>query len=157
MDLFFSVHALVISLIIFSLSFYYPRKSNKGHFGPYIMILILMIFAVIFYFTNTHYSLGKPDDIWIFMGMGKSIVSTLKYCYQIYLNKDKKSTEGFSIGNVILDAIGGLLSLIGESLKVYYDKSSYLDNKTNIPKIVLSLTVMFFDGILVFQHYVAYK
>jgi len=56
-----------------------------------------------------------------------------------------------------LDVMGGILSLIGECLKAYFDNRSYLDNKTNVPKIVLSLTVMLFDGILLFQHYVTYK
>jgi hypothetical protein len=42
--------------------------------------------------------------------MNKALISAFKYVYQVMLNYDRKSTEGFSIGNVILDFIGGLLS-----------------------------------------------
>lgn len=157
MDMVFAAHALLISIVIFGLTFYYPRKTNKGHYGPYIMIFILGLFALIYDIINKSYLDGEVGDLWIFMGMGKSIVSTLKYMYQIFLNKDKKSTLGFSIGNVILDITGGVLSLLGEILKVHMDKGSYLDNKTNVPKIALSLVVIVFDVVLILQHYVIYR
>ena len=46
-------------------------------------------------------------------------MSTFKYIYQTMLNYDRKSTEGFSIENVVLDFMGGLLSLIVVIIKKY--------------------------------------
>lgn len=55
MDLVFSAHALFISIVIFGITFYYPRKSNKFNVGPYIMILILVLGSLTYYFLNSHY------------------------------------------------------------------------------------------------------
>lgn len=81
MDLIFSTHALLISIVIFGLTFHYPRKQNKFNVGPYIMILILVLSSIAYYFINDKYYHGQTSDLWIFMGMGKSIVSTFKYLY----------------------------------------------------------------------------
>ena len=81
MDLVFSSHALLITIVLLVLTFIYPRKHNNGHPGTYIMILILFIFSVIYKITSDSLENHTKNDIWIFMGMGKSIVSTLKYLY----------------------------------------------------------------------------
>lgn len=52
--------------------------------------------------------------------------------------------------NVFLDIMGGVLSLIAEILKVFFTNGEYFNNKTNLPKIGLSIVVMFFDVILIF-------
>ena len=153
-DLIFSSHAFLISIVILGLTFYYPNKENKGHFGTYIMILILFVMTVIYFFLNNYWILGCPNDLWIFMGMGKSIVSTLKYLYQIYLNKERETTEGFSIENIILDLTGGSLSLLQVILEIVKETGrSFFDDRTNIPKIGLSVVVIFFDFVLIYQHY----
>ena len=81
MDLVFSVHALLISIVLFVLTFFYPRKKNTGSHGPLYMVLILIIGAIVYYFINKNSIGGKPSDLWIFMGMGKAIISTFKYLY----------------------------------------------------------------------------
>lgn len=45
------------------------------------MVAILIIGAVAYYFLNENVIKGKSSDLWIFMGMGKAIISTLKYLY----------------------------------------------------------------------------
>ena len=117
------------------------------------MIAILFVFSILYYFMNEFWVFGCPNDLWVFMGMGKSIVSTLKYLYQIYLNRDRGSTEGFSVWNIIFDLGGGALSLLQVFLEIGQGDGVFLDDKTNIPKIGLSVVVIFFDLILIYQHY----
>lgn len=81
MDLVFSSHALLITIVLLILTFLYPRKSNNSHPGTYLMILILFIFSFIYGYSSQRLEKHTDNDIWIFMGMGKSIVSTLKYLY----------------------------------------------------------------------------
>jgi len=53
------------------------------------MIGILILFNIVYYFINKYTKEGDIEDLWTFMGLGKSIISTMKYLYQIYLNKDR--------------------------------------------------------------------
>ena len=66
------------------------------------------------------------------------------------MNFDWKSCKGFSIENVLLDFAGGMLSLIGELLKIYFYSDDFFGDKTNIPKIALSVVVIVFDIILIY-------
>jgi hypothetical protein len=49
----------------------------------------------------------------------KLSISVIKYIPQVYMNYKRKSTEGWSIGNVLLDFTGGLLSIIQLMLDGY--------------------------------------
>jgi cystinosin len=62
--------------------------------------------------------------VFTFLGLNKALISTFKYIYQAMLNYDRKSTEGFSIENVILDFTGGLLSGIVVIIKKYSKSSN---------------------------------
>lgn len=156
-DLFFAVHALVISIILYLQTFCYPRGVNRGKDSSYLMIAIIIIMSAIFYIINTEIQKHNSSDLWIFMGLSKSLMSTFKYTYQIFLNKDRKSTFGFSVENVILDFAGGFLSFVQFFLQLWHDNDSIYSNKANLPKFALSCVVMFFDIILLFQHFVLYR
>merc|ERR1712176_1501274 len=42
----------------------------------------------------------------------KVVISIVKYCPQVWMNYQRKSTEGWNIYNVLLDFIGGALSVL---------------------------------------------
>lgn len=44
-------------------------------------------------------------------GYVKLICTVIKYCPQVYVNYKRKSTEGWSINQILLDFTGGVLSL----------------------------------------------
>jgi cystinosin len=44
-------------------------------------------------------------------GYVKLICTVIKYCPQVYVNYKRKSTEGWSINQILLDFTGGILSL----------------------------------------------
>ena len=67
----------------------------------------------------------------------------------------RKSTVGFSIGQMILDLTGGMLSLFQLVLEAVV--TSDISVVTGDPvKLCLALLSIGYDGILMYQHYVLY-
>lgn len=154
MDIVFAVNALLMSILIFILSFTYPRSKNKFNMSVAYIILVILAMTGLFHILNVHSIHAPVSDVLIFMGLTKALMSTMKYIYQIYLNSDRKSTEGFSNANVFLDFAGGSLSLAQEILKMIYENDhSVFGNKANLAKFMLSIVVMFFDLIFFYQIY----
>ena len=75
---------------------------------------------------------------------------------QVWTNYRRKSTVGWSIGQILLDVVGGVLSIaqlvIDSSLQG--DWSGILGNPV---KFGLGNVSMFFDAIFMVQHYILYK
>ncbi len=86
----------------------------------------------------------------------KLAITIIKYCPQAWMNYRRKSTEGWSIGNILLDFTGGLLSLIQMFLlaRNYDDWSSIFGSPT---KLGLALFSILFDILFIAQHYVCYR
>lgn len=79
-------------------------------------------------------------------------ISTLKYLPQFYWNYQRKSTEGWSIFNILMDLTGGLFSFGQMGLEVIFG----IDIKINIVKFFLGIMVVFYDIFFVIQHYCLY-
>ncbi len=76
--------------------------------------------------------------------------------YQAWMNFRRKSTEGWSIGGVLLDLTGGLLSFF----QMFLDSINHgtWDVFTGNPaKIGLSLFSISFDILFMIQHYICYR
>jgi hypothetical protein len=80
----------------------------------------------------------------------------MKYCPQAFMNYKRKSTEGWSIGNILLDFTGGVLSFIQMFLlaKNYNDWTSIFGSPT---KLGLALFSILFDILFIIQHYICYR
>jgi len=89
------------------------------------------------------------------LGYVKIMATLVKYCPQVYLNYKRQSTRGWSIWQILLDFIGGVLSLsqlvIDSALQA--DWSGLVGNPV---KLGLSNISLFFDIIFIVQHYVLY-
>jgi len=72
------------------------------------------------------------------------------------MNFRDKSTEGWSIGNVLLDVTGGLLSFLQMFLDSF-NSGSFDVFVRNPVKLGLSLFSIFFDILFIIQHYVLYR
>jgi hypothetical protein len=72
------------------------------------------------------------------------------------MNYKRKSTEGWSIGNILLDFTGGVLSVLQMFfLSINYnDWSSIFGSPT---KFGLGLFTIVFDILFITQHYVLYR
>ena len=75
---------------------------------------------------------------------------------QVALNYKRQSTVGWSIGTILLDLAGGVLSM----LQLVLDSSLQSDwsGITGNPvKLLLGNVTIFFDAIFCIQHYVLYR
>lgn len=72
------------------------------------------------------------------------------------MNYKRKSTEGWSIGNILLDFTGGVLSVLQMFLLAvnYDDWSSIFGSPT---KFGLGLFSILFDILFILQHYFFYR
>ncbi|KAN0061679.1 hypothetical protein ACQY0O_005670 [Thecaphora frezii] len=83
-------------------------------------------------------------------------VTLVKYWPQIWLNAQRKSTKGFSVENVVLDAGGGVLSLAQLALDTKLVGGGWRDLRGMVGKLGLSLLSLAYDGVLIAQHYCIY-
>ena len=100
----------------------------------------------------------KTSSTFFWMGIGKVIISFVKYIPQVYLNISRKSTYGWSIENILLDFTGGSLSFI----QIFVDwadsgNTSQFSGGLNVAKFLLGIISMFYDIIFMIQHYVCYR
>lgn len=83
-------------------------------------------------------------------------MTVVKYVPQVWLNYKRKSTVGFSIGGMLLDFSGGILS----NLQLIIDSSLEADwsGITGNPvKFGLANISILFDVIFIIQHYILYR
>ncbi|EER29363.1 hypothetical protein D8B26_008162 [Coccidioides posadasii str. Silveira] len=85
----------------------------------------------------------------------KLVVTVIKYIPQAWVNYKRKSTVGWSIGQILLDFSGGVLSI----LQLIID-SALEDDWSGITgnpiKLLLGNVSIFFDLIFMAQHYIIY-
>lgn len=76
--------------------------------------------------------------------------------FQALMNYRRKSTTGWSIGNILLDFTGGTLSMLQMILNAYnYDDwNSIFGDPT---KFGLGLFSVLFDILFIVQHYILYR
>ena len=86
------------------------------------------------------------------MGYCKAAITFVKYLPQVYLNWNRKSCEGFSFENVVLDFTGGSLSFAQSALNsIALGKPFFEAGAFNVVKFILSITSIFFDTIFFIQ------
>lgn len=86
----------------------------------------------------------------------KLVITILKYIPQAYMNYRRKSTSGWSIGLVLLDLTGGLLSVVQMILDAY-NYNDWVSIFGNPTKFTLGLFNIFVHSFFIIQHYVLYK
>lgn len=89
-------------------------------------------------------------------GTVKLAVTFVKYIPQVWANYKRQSTVGWSIAQILMDFVGGILSIaqlvIDSSLQ-----SDWSGITSNPVKLGLGQTTIAFDVIFMLQHYVFYK
>lgn len=163
-DMAFAVHALVLTIITVYQCFIYKLKRQRVHPAHAYLIGLLWILALYNVFLAaagylpwlTTTKQDWPYNVTEFLGYGKAVISLVKYTPQAYLNFVRKSTVGWSIGNVLLDLTGGTFSF-GQQFVDSYNKSDWSILTGNIPKLLLSIESIAFDILFILQHYVLYR
>ena len=110
-----------------------------------VIILILAISSVIVWLNFLYYC--------SYVKLG---ITLIKYIPQAFMNFRRKSTVGWSIGNILLDFTGGTLSMLQMFLIAYNndDWSSLFGDPT---KFGLGFFSVAFDIFFMLQHYVFYR
>ena len=91
------------------------------------------------------------------LGYCKAAITFVKYLPQVYLNFRRKSCEGFSFENVILDFVGGSLSFTQSALNsIALGDPFFKKGGFNVVKFILSICSIFFD-IIFFIQFAIYK
>jgi cystinosin len=172
-DITFALHALVLSLITTSQYLLRPLwgfepspGTRPSRFVTGIIagsaLGVLITCLIVATTTTTPSSSVDPATDWCELdivyavGYVKLLVTLVKYSPQILANFRNKSTRGWSIWQILLDLIGGLLSLaqLGIDSYLQHDWSGVTGNPV---KLALGNCSLVFDTIFIVQHYLLYR
>ncbi|XP_020711264.2 cystinosin homolog isoform X2 [Athalia rosae] len=154
-DIVFSLHAVFATAVTILQCFIYERGTQRvsitarmihGVFA--VLILISIILASVNIITWL--------DFLYYCSYVKLAITLIKYVPQAFYNYKRKSTIGWSIGNIFLDFTGGMLSMLQMILNAYnYDDwESIFGDPT---KFGLGFFSVAFDIFFLIQHYVLYR
>lgn len=154
-DVAFAVHALVLTVITFFQTLYYTRAPGQrlSPFNRGVLAIMLILISIDLGRAATHRA--HLIDVLYHLGSLKLYVSIAKYIPQAFSNFNRKSTEGWSIGNVLLDFTGGLLSLL-QLLMDSYALDDWSSITGNPVKFGLSMLSLGYGLLFISQHYILY-
>ncbi|THU66755.1 hypothetical protein C4D60_Mb05t17550 [Musa balbisiana] len=152
-DVAFSVHAVALTAFTLFQVLIYERGSQKVSKTCIGITVIVLLYAVVCVF------LAWPNHSWLWLisvfNTIQVIMTAIKYIPQAFMNFQRKSTVGWSIGNILLDLLGGVLNF-GQMGVQSIDQETLVNFYGNFGKTLLSLEVVLFDILFIFQHYVLY-
>ncbi|OAA66134.1 cystinosin [Cordyceps fumosorosea ARSEF 2679] len=95
-------------------------------------------------------------DVVYALGYVKLAVTLSKYAPQLLANARNRSTEGWSIWQILLDLVGGVLSIAQLGIDSYLQRD-WSGITSNPAKFGLGQISIFFDLLFMLQHYVLYR
>ncbi|XP_069575810.1 cystinosin [Brachyistius frenatus] len=154
-DVFFSLHAVLLCLLYILQAAVYERGGQRVSWTARVLLLVGWTFAAVTLFLAVGRKITWLDYLYYFSYI-KLAVTLIKYIPQAYMNYRRQSTEGWSIGNVLLDFTGGTLSILQMILQSYNNDEWRLvfGDPT---KFGLGLFSVVFDLFFMTQHYCLYK
>jgi len=154
-DVVFALHAVIItSITILQIAIYDRGRQTVSRVCRALLSAMLLFAAVTLILGGTNIITWLD---WInYLSYIKLFITIIKYIPQAVMNFKRKSTDGWSIGNILLDFTGGSLSIMQMFLKAYnYD--DWLSIFGNITKFGLGFFSVLFDILFILQHYVFYR
>lgn len=153
-DVVFAVHAFLACFITILQCLFYERDNQSVSSK----CIALMIVLISFGFCSAAATVLRKIQLLSFvtsLSYIKMAVTCCKYFPQAYFNYTRKSTVGWSIGNIMLDFTGGTLDILQMILQAVNvnDWSAFYANPV---KFGLGFVSIFFDIIFMVQHYVLY-
>ncbi|KAK7338501.1 hypothetical protein VNO77_19113 [Canavalia gladiata] len=153
-DVAFSIHAVLLTAITLFQIVIYERGSQKVSKVSIGIVSVVWLVAAVCFFI----ALSNHSWLWL-LSMFNSIqviMTVIKYIPQALMNFLRKSTDGFSIDNILLDLFGGIANY-GQMVVQSVDQNSWVNFYGNIGKVLLSLISVVFDIVFIIQHYVLYR
>ncbi|ETN70769.1 putative cystinosin [Necator americanus] len=154
-DVVFAVHAFTACVITAAQCFLLERDGQRVSITCIVLASILILFAVGSGIATLFKLLTVLQFVMCFSYI-KMAVTLSKYFPQMYFNFRRKSTVGWSIGNVLLDFTGGTLDILQMVLQCI-NAADWVAFYGNPVKFGLGLVSILFDIIFIFQHYVLYR
>ncbi|CAF3516127.1 unnamed protein product [Rotaria socialis] len=154
-DVVFGLHGFIASfLTIFQCVLFQHSGQQVSYAASILLFLLILLLSITTILTSVNHM--NLLLLMYFYSYVKLAVCAIKYIPQVLMNRRRKSTEGWSIGNVIFDFLGGILSLIQMCLFAinYNDWLSLFGSITKFGLAIVSIT---FDIVFIVQHYVLYK
>ncbi|KAI9121615.1 hypothetical protein K1719_008648 [Acacia pycnantha] len=152
-DVAFSAHAVLLTLVTAFQILIYDRGTQKlSKVAIGIVSVVLLTDAVCF-------ALAVPTHSWLRflynLNTLQVFLTVVKYIPQAIMNFKRRSTDGFSITNILLDLSGAIASY-GQMVVQSVDQGSWNNFYGNIGKLMLSLITVCFDSLFITQHFVLY-
>ncbi|XP_015260633.1 PREDICTED: cystinosin isoform X2 [Cyprinodon variegatus] len=154
-DVFFSLHALLLCAIYVCQAAVYERGGQTVSWTARCLLLIGWTFALISLFVAVAQKITWLQYLYYFSYI-KLAVTLIKYVPQAYMNYRRKSTEGWSIGNVLLDFTGGIFSIL-QMIAQSYNNDEWQLVFGDPTKFGLGLFSVAFDVVFMTQHYCLYR
>ncbi|KAF5189413.1 Cystinosin-like protein [Thalictrum thalictroides] len=152
-DVAFSIHAVLLTAFTLFQVIIYERGSQRVSKISFTITFAVWVSAAVCVFV------ALPSQSWLWLisvfNTIQVIMTVIKYIPQAILNFTRKSTVGWSIGNILLDLLGGLTNY-GQMAMQSIDQGSWVNFYGNIGKTLLSLVSIFFDLLFIVQHYLLY-
>ncbi|KCV71117.1 hypothetical protein H696_02067 [Fonticula alba] len=159
-DLAFAIHALVLTGLglvqIFIFKGGRQRFSRLSIINIVLAVVALSLYALLLGVSDPFQEKRHWLDFLYAASYTKLVISLVKYFPQMILNYLRKSTVGWSIRNVLLDLVGGVLS-VSQLIMDCWIAGDWSGITGNPMKLLLGLISMSFDFIFMFQHYVLYR
>ncbi|XP_048469832.1 cystinosin-like [Rhincodon typus] len=128
------------------------QKVSKVTTG---LLVAAWLFALITLFVTAANKITWLEYLYYFSYI-KLVITVIKYVPQAYMNYRRKSTIGWSIGNVLLDFTGGSFSIVQMFLQSY-NNDEWLLIFGDPTKFGLGLFSVLFDIFFMIQHYCLYR
>uniref|UniRef100_A0A7I4Y8F7 Cystinosin homolog n=1 Tax=Haemonchus contortus TaxID=6289 RepID=A0A7I4Y8F7_HAECO len=154
-DVVFAVHAFLACVVTAIQCFLYERENQRVSRTCMVLSTILILLAAFAGLANFLELLNVLQFVITFSYI-KMIVTLSKYFPQTFFNFKRKSTVGWSIGNVLLDFTGGSLDILQMVLQCI-NVDDWVAFYGNPVKFGLGLVSIIFDIIFMLQHYVLYR
>ncbi|XP_037027131.1 cystinosin homolog isoform X2 [Bradysia coprophila] len=154
-DVVFALHAMVATLVTIVQCYFYERAQQRVSNIARIILGVFGICVIVFAILGGTAVIHWLDFLY-YCSYIKLTITLIKYIPQAVMNYRRKSTVGWSIGNILLDFTGGILSMLQMLLNGYnYDDwSSIFGDPT---KFGLGLFSVLFDILFMVQHYGLYR
>uniref|UniRef100_UPI00398E7CC5 cystinosin-like n=1 Tax=Pristiophorus japonicus TaxID=55135 RepID=UPI00398E7CC5 len=154
-DVFFSLHAILLTTITIYQCCIYQRGAQKVSKVATGLVVISWLIALVTLLVALADKITWLQLVYYFSYIKLAIV-LVKYVPQAYMNYQRKSTVGWCIWNALLDFTGGIFSLLQMFLQSYNndERSLIFGDPT---KFGLGLISLLFDIVFMVQHYCLYK
>ncbi|XP_062888867.1 cystinosin-like isoform X1 [Mobula hypostoma] len=154
-DVFFSLHAILLTVLTVCQCFLYERGQQKVSKFATLLLAAIWLFGFITLFVTIAGKITWLQYLYYFSYI-KLVITLIKYIPQALMNYRRNSTDGWSIGNVLLDLTGGSFSIVQMFLQSY-NNDEWLLIFGDPTKFGLGVFSVLFDILFIVQHYCLYR